>query len=1019
MNSAWYPRSWKWLVASCLSALLLACGGGDDAPPPPTPGQATIGVAGGEVTGPDGVKIIVPEGAFTQDTTVRVARNSSDTPEVGGLRLLTPIYQVTPHGGDFESPARILIPFNAADRHSDTAPVIIRTQPGADHWEVLQTDVDGGLAAADSFGFSYYAVGECYVARDYTVGGWDPIASCPSGHTLRLQMRDAGGNPVAILRSPAGTLQPLLTITEPTPVVVQLDWLRPSGTSRTDRIELGVTSKKPAGLVKDLQVNHNTFSLVAGDIIDPSDYTGALAPGGQRVNISAYASYEFDAFYPACQCFRPTSWIYSTHLLLKAVSPGTAPIINQQPANQSVLQGESASFSVMASGARLSYQWQRSAPGASTFTDLPGATSSSLVTGAATTADSGARYRVHVCAAGASRPCVDSDAATLTVSKTQVMPGFTLQPASISIVTGQTASFSVRASGEPAPTVQWYRAGASGDVAVGSTCPADPSGTTECHYTTPVLDESDSGSEFYARAENTMGHAQSVRAKVTVTSEAVAPTLDVNLSSQSVGSGGSATFTVEVSGTAPISYQWYRDGQPIPGANGATLTLDNLSSADDGATIYVVVTNAGGSATSNTVTLSVHAPVCSAPVQINDTAYAAVPATLLMDSTGNATALWSQNLAIGSPMQLRGSRYNVGNGTWDPLPAMGARSGTVSSAGPDGAGGLLMLVQDDSTYFYRVLHYGADGSWSEPAGWAGSTGSEVAASVAVNGTAVTVWVDSTDPDSLYAQRYEEGAWSGDPVRLNTAATLISHPLVAQNSSGKAVAAWIQRTNGDEHGHSPHYHVWSSQYDGSAWSTPQNIGGVEIPILTQLAMNEAGQAVVTWSDSHDDSDFHMAARYVNGSWGAAVALDQSADDANDFMNSHQTDINSNGAIVSVWRRGQTIHARRYAAGAWGPAIMLNQPAGIVDEPRLSLAPNGSALIAWSTLEDLSTRDTIIHVNRMAPDGTWSGQEQVTRYTDGSQVAAALAALHTTGAFTLIWSRSPSQGSQERVEAVDCH
>ena len=122
-----------WLATVCLALALVACGGSDDpAPPPPSTGQATIGAAGGAVAGPDGVKIIVPEGAFAQDTTVRVARNSSDTPEVGGLRLLTPIYQVTPHGGDFESPARILIPFNAGDRHSDTAPVIIRTQPGAD-----------------------------------------------------------------------------------------------------------------------------------------------------------------------------------------------------------------------------------------------------------------------------------------------------------------------------------------------------------------------------------------------------------------------------------------------------------------------------------------------------------------------------------------------------------------------------------------------------------------------------------------------------------------------------------------------------------------------------------------------------------------------------------------------------------------------------------------------------------------------------------------------------------------------
>ncbi|MDP3209074.1 MAG: hypothetical protein Q8M65_07985, partial [Rhodoglobus sp.] len=57
------------------------------------------------------------------------------------------------------------------------------------------------------------------------------------------------------------------------------------------------------------------------------------------------------------------------------------------------------------------------------------------------------------------------------------------------------------------------------------------------------------------------------------------------------------------SGTAPITYQWSRNGQPIVGATAAALSLSNLSPADVGA-YTVAVTNALGTTTTAPVTLS-------------------------------------------------------------------------------------------------------------------------------------------------------------------------------------------------------------------------------------------------------------------------------------------------------------------------------------------------------------------------------------------------------------------------------
>ena len=86
----------------------------------------------------------------------------------------------------------------------------------------------------------------------------------------------------------------------------------------------------------------------------------------------------------------------------------------------------------------------------------------------------------------------------------------------------------------------------------------------------------------------------------------VAPAITTQPASQMVVAGQTATFTVTATGTAPLSYQWQKNGTAIGGATAASYTTPATTASDSGAQFTVVVSNAVGSVTSNAAALSVN-----------------------------------------------------------------------------------------------------------------------------------------------------------------------------------------------------------------------------------------------------------------------------------------------------------------------------------------------------------------------------------------------------------------------------
>jgi glucose/arabinose dehydrogenase len=172
---------------------------------------------------------------------------------------------------------------------------------------------------------------------------------------------------------------------------------------------------------------------------------------------------------------------------------GTPPSITTQPTDQTVTQGQPATFTVAASGTTtLTYQWQRNQ------VNISGATSPSYSIPSTVAADNGAKFR---CLVTNNFGTATSNEATLTVNSP---PSITTQPTDQTIIQGEPVTFTVAAIGTPTLTYQWQRN------------QMDISGATSPSYTNSSRVADDNGAKFRCIVTNNFGTATSNEATLTV-----------------------------------------------------------------------------------------------------------------------------------------------------------------------------------------------------------------------------------------------------------------------------------------------------------------------------------------------------------------------------------------------------------------------------------------------------------------------------------------------------------------------
>jgi len=182
----------------------------------------------------------------------------------------------------------------------------------------------------------------------------------------------------------------------------------------------------------------------------------------------------------------------------------------------------------------------------------------------------------------------NSASAATTVLNRPVITG---QPQSLTVTNGNTALFSVAASGTGTLLYQWQFNG------------ANLTNRTNATLTLANAQLGNAGA-YDAVVSDDVGYVVSSVATLVVL---VPPSITTQPLSQTGNVGGYITFSVTASGTSPLNYQWYfNTTTALSGATAAILTLTNLQTTNAG-NYTVTVANSAGAVTSAVAALTVKA----------------------------------------------------------------------------------------------------------------------------------------------------------------------------------------------------------------------------------------------------------------------------------------------------------------------------------------------------------------------------------------------------------------------------
>ncbi|MEZ6054481.1 MAG: hypothetical protein R3C02_24350 [Planctomycetaceae bacterium] len=309
-------------------------------------------------------------------------------------------------------------------------------------------------------------------------------------------------------------------------------------------------------------------------------------------------------------------------------------------------------------------------------------------------------------------------------------------------------------------------------------------------------------------------------------------------------------------------------------------------------------------------------------------------------------------------------------------------------------------------------------------------------SMANTGEFVVAWQSNNqdgDGGGIFAQRYAaDGTPVGSEFQVNkTTQGSQSVPSVSMANSGEFVITW-DSFGQDGNGSS----VFGQRFDadGNALGDEFQVNSFTAfdQALSSIALNDAGQFVVAWTDlTQDGSGWGVYAQRFSlvERDATTVGFEQQI---NTFTpGSQQTNtwgtpsvaVAENGEYVITWASdsqdgsGQGVYAQRFDANGnpLGSEFQVNTyTSGNQNESTIAMAATGEFVIAWRGASSDGTLDNV-YARRFDADGNALGGEfLVNTHTDRDQFNPSVS-MADTGEFIIAWTSDRQDGSDRGIYA----
>ena len=386
----------------------------------------------------------------------------------------------------------------------------------------------------------------------------------------------------------------------------------------------------------------------------------------------------------------------------------------------------------------------------------------------------------------------------------------------------------------------------------------------------------------------------------------------------------------------------------------------------------------------------------SPPVDLPQAGQNARAPQIVLDTNGNATAVWYTIVGGNSIIQ---ASTNLLGGNWQDavnLSLLGQQVGDPQIA-VDASGNVTVVWwrREGSNYILQASTKLFGENWQDAADFAQAGQGAGLPQIAVDpkGNATAVWYYTSSGGEIIIRASTKlfgGNWQA-AVDLSLSSQSSTEPQIAVDAGGNATAIW-------------------QMYDGSNWTIQAStklFGGswqeaVNLSLLgttaenPQIAVDPYGNATAIWQ-MYDGGNWTIQAstKLFGGSWQDAVALSETGYISKD----PQIAVDMNGNATAVWYRydgsNYIIQASTKPFGnTWQATVDLSQAADFVPTPQIAVGASGDATAIWRY-------NSTIQTSTKPFGGSW--QDPVNVSEAGQNALVPQVAVDPYSNITAVWIR----------------